>query len=182
VNLSNNLSLQENIMRMSTKGRLAVAALIDLALHTPLGPVPLGSISQRQQVSLSYLEQLFSRLRREGLVESARGPGGGYKLARRADTITVAQIVAAVDDPIEETTQGRERAGLSLDLWRQLHLKMLQHMSAITLTSLVQDQIDKGVKIESPPVRLGISAAPVVKPLRTNAPNSVFALAGSMAA
>jgi Rrf2 family iron-sulfur cluster assembly transcriptional regulator len=169
-------------MRMSTKGRLAVAALIDLALHTPLGPVPLGSISQRQQVSLSYLEQLFSRLRRDGLVESARGPGGGYRLARKADTITVAQIVAAVDDPIEEQTEDQERAGLSLDLWKQLHVTMLQHMSTITLASLVQDQIAKGVKIESPPIRLGISAAPVVKPLRVRAPNSVFALAGSMAA
>jgi Rrf2 family iron-sulfur cluster assembly transcriptional regulator len=166
---------------MSTKGRLAVAALIDLSLHAPLGPVPLGSISQRQQVSLSYLEQLFSRLRREGLVESARGPGGGYRLARKADTITVAQIVAAVDDPIEDHTPGQERAGLSIDLWKQLHATMLQHMSGITLASLVQDQIDKGVKIESPPIRLGISATPVVKPLRTSAPNSVFALGKSMA-
>jgi Rrf2 family iron-sulfur cluster assembly transcriptional regulator len=116
------------------------------------------------------------------LVESARGPGGGYKLARKADTITVAQIVAAVDDPIEEHTEGQERAGLSLDLWKRLHLTMLEHMSTITLASLVQDQIEKGVKIESPPIRLGISAAPVVKPLRIRAPNSVFALAGSMAA
>jgi Rrf2 family iron-sulfur cluster assembly transcriptional regulator len=167
-------------MRMSTKGRLAVSALIDLALHTPLGTVPLASISQRQQVSLSYLEQLFSRLRREGLVESARGPGGGYRLARTAHTITVAQIVAAVDDPIEEAMPGQERAGFSLDLWKQLHSTMLQHMSTITLDSLVQEQIDKGVKIEYAPIRMGISAAPVVKPLRTSAPNSVFALASSM--
>jgi Rrf2 family iron-sulfur cluster assembly transcriptional regulator len=173
---------KENIMRMSTKGRLAVAALIDLALHTPHVSVRLGSISQRRQVSLSYLEQLFSRLRREGLVESARGPGGGYRLARLADTITVAQIVSAVDDPLEDVGQSGERTGLSLDLWKQLHTVMLQHMSTITLASLVQEQLDKGVKIESPPIRLGISGTPVVTPMRTRAPNSVFALASSMAA
>ena len=169
-------------MRMSTKGRLAVAALIDLALHTPHVSVRLGSISQRRQVSLSYLEQLFSRLRRDGLVESARGPGGGYKLARLADTITVAQIVSAVDDPIEDLEHSEERTGLTLDLWKQLHTVMLQHMSTLTLASLVQELLDKGVKIESPPIRLGISGAPVVKAVRTKAPNSIFALAHSMAA
>ncbi|MEI8267261.1 MAG: Rrf2 family transcriptional regulator [Betaproteobacteria bacterium] len=173
-------------MRMSTKGRVAVAALIDLALHAPRGPVSLGSISKRQQVSLSYLEQLFSHLRREGLVESARGPGGGYRLGRAAQEISVGQIVSAVDDPVEDL--GPERTGesastdLSRDLWRQLHDVMLRHMSTITLASLAQEQIDKGVKIESPPHRLGISAIPVVKPMRTRAPNSVFALASSMAA
>ena len=96
-------------MRMSTKGRLAVNALIDLALHAPAGPVTLASISQRRQISLSYLEQLFGRLRREGLVESTRGPGGGYTLGRKASEITVAQIVSAVDEPMEDAGQG-ERA------------------------------------------------------------------------
>lgn len=169
-------------MRMSTKGRIAVAALIDLALHERTGPVALASISHRRQVSLSYLEQLFSRLRREGLVESSRGPGGGYTLGQEAEEITVAQIVLAVDEPMENSAQGDHHQAITLDLWQQLHTVMLQHMSSITLASLVQEQIDKGVKIEVPPMRLAISPVPVVQPVRTRAPNSVFALAGSMAA
>ncbi len=169
-------------MRMSTKGRLAVNALIDLALHAPAGPVTLASISQRRQISLSYLEQLFGRLRREGLVESTRGPGGGYMLGRKASEITVAQIVSAVDEPMEDAGQGERAPVLSLDLWQRLHAAMLQHMATITLASLVQEQIDKGVQVESRPTRLAFSATPVVKPVRTRAPNSVFALARSMAA
>ena len=168
-------------MRMSTKGRIAVSALIDLALHERNGPVALASICQRRQVSLSYLEQLFSRLRRQGLVESCRGPGGGYTLGQDAEEITVAQIVLAVDDPMENTAQDDQGQGISLDLWQQLHTVMLQHMSSITLASLVQEQLDKGVKIEVRPMRLAISAFPVVQPVRTRAPNSVFALARSMA-
>lgn len=169
-------------MRMSTKGRLAVAAMIDLALHAPNGPVALASISQRREVSLSYLEQLFSRLRLEGLVQSSRGPGGGYALGRKASEITVAQIVMAVDLPAEIPSQGGERPGHALDLWEQLHEVMLKHMSSITLSSLVQEQLDKGVKIEAPPVRLAIAPNPALRPVRTRAPNSVFALAHSMAA
>ena len=169
-------------MRMSTKGRLAVAAMIDLALHAPNGPVALASISQRREVSLSYLEQLFSRLRREGLVESSRGPGGGYTLGRKASEITVAQIVLAVDEPAEDLGQSSQRPGIAHDLWRQLHTVMLEHMSLITLSSLVQEQLDKGFKIEAPPVRMAISATPVLRPVRTRAPNSVFAVAHSMAA
>ena len=168
-------------MRMSTKGRLAVAAMIDLALHAPNGPVALASISQRRKVSLSYLEQLFSRLRHEGLVQSSRGPGGGYALGRKACEITVAQIVLAVDEPVENLGHNGERPGISLDLWQQLHAVMLEHMSAITLGSLVQEQLDKGVKIEASPMRVAISPNPTLRPVRTRAPNSVFALAHSMA-
>jgi Rrf2 family iron-sulfur cluster assembly transcriptional regulator len=168
-------------MRMSTKGRLAVAAMIDLALHAPNGPVALASISQRREVSLSYLEQLFSRLRHEGLVQSSRGPGGGYALGRKACEITVAQIVLAVDEPVENLGHNGERPGISLDLWQQLHAVMLEHMSAITLGSLVQEQLDKGVKIEASPMRVAISPNPTLRPVRTRAPNSVFALAHSMA-
>jgi len=167
-------------MRMSTKGRLAVAAMIDLALHAPNGPVALASISQRREVSLSYLEQLFSRLRHEGLVQSSRGPGGGYALGRKACEITVAQIVLAVDEPVENLGHNGERPGISLDLWQQLHAVMLEHMSAITLGSLVQEQLDKGVKIEASPMRVAISPNPTLRPVRTRAPNSVFALAHSM--
>lgn len=169
-------------MRMSTKGRLAVAAMIDLALHTPLGPVALASIGQRQKVSLSYLEQLFSRLRREGLVESSRGPGGGYTLRRKTADISVAQIVLAVDESAEESTSSDQRSSLSLELWKQLHAVMLEHMSGITLESLVQDQLDKGMTVDLRPTRFAISPTPVLKPVRTRAPNSVFALARSMAA
>lgn len=169
-------------MRMSTKGRLAVNALIDLALHAPAGPVALASISQRQQISLSYLEQLFSRLRREGVVESTRGPGGGYTLARKPDEITLAQIVSAVDEPMQDPAQGGRESDLSLGLWQSLHSVMLNHMASITLGSLVQEQLDKGVTVETRRVRLAISSAPVVQPLRTRAPNSVFALGRSMAA
>ena len=168
-------------MRMSTKGRLAVNALIDLALHAPAGPVTLASISQRRQISLSYLEQLFGRLRREGLVESTRGPGGGYLLGRKASEITVAQIVSAVDEPMDDAAQGERAPVLSLDLWQRLHAAMLQHMETISLASLVQEQTDKGVVVETRPMRLAISSTPVVKPVRTRAPNSVFALAGAMA-
>lgn len=168
-------------MRMSTKGRFAVNALIDLALRAPAGPVALASISQRQQISLSYLEQLFSRLRREGLVESTRGPGGGYSLARKPSDITVAQIVSAVDDPLEDPSADERSLGLSRELWLRLNSVMLDHMATISLASLVQEQVEKGVRIESRPMRRAISAAPVVKPLRPLAPNSVFAFGRSFA-
>ena len=84
-------------MRLTTKGRFAVTAMIDLALRSSNGPVALAAISHRQQISLSYLEQLFGKLRRHELVESTRGPGGGYSLGRKADEITVADIIVAVD-------------------------------------------------------------------------------------
>jgi Rrf2 family transcriptional regulator, iron-sulfur cluster assembly transcription factor len=172
---------KENVMRMSTKGRFAVNALIDLALREPAGPVALASISQRQQISLSYLEQLFSRLRREGMVESTRGPGGGYTLGRAADQISVADIVTAVDEPLD-TDEGDERSmGMSKALWLRLNTVMLEHMATITLASLVQEQVDKGVSIEARPVRKPIVQQPAVRPVRTTAPNSVFAFGRSFA-
>jgi Rrf2 family iron-sulfur cluster assembly transcriptional regulator len=87
-------------MRLTTKGRFAVTAMIDLALRQQQGPVTLAGISQRQKISLSYLEQLFGKLRRHELVESTRGPGGGYTLARQATAISVADIIFAVDEPL----------------------------------------------------------------------------------
>ena len=132
-------------MRMGTKGRLAVNALLDLALRESAGPVALLSISQRQQVSLSYLEQLFSRLRRHGLVESTRGPGGGYTLGRMAAQISVADIVTAVD----EADEGEPCTGLidsvSARLWRDLDAVMLAHLATISLHSLVEQQVASGV-------------------------------------
>ncbi|MDO9091782.1 MAG: Rrf2 family transcriptional regulator [Rubrivivax sp.] len=168
-------------MRMSTKGRFAVNALIDLALREPAGPVALASISQRQQISLSYLEQLFSRLRREGMVESTRGPGGGYTLGRPADQITVAHIVSAVDEPLDEAGADERSLGMSKALWQRLNTVMLEHMSTISLASLVQEQLDKGISVEARPARRAIAPQPVVKPVRTTAPNSVFAFGRSFA-
>lgn len=164
-------------MRMSTKGRFAVNALIDLALREPGGPVALASISARQQVSLSYLEQLFSRLRRQGLVESTRGPGGGYTLGRGADAISVADIVSAVDEPLDAVDG--DAAGMSKGLWMRLNGIMLQHMATISLRSLVDEQLALGVSIESRPAPRAISPEPVLQPVRTSAPNSVFAFGRS---
>ena len=168
-------------MRMSTKGRFAVNALIDLALREPAGPVALASIGQRQQISLSYLEQLFSRLRHEGLVESTRGPGGGYTLGRTSDNITVADIVLAVDSPLDEPGEEDRSMGMSKALWQRLNAVMLEHMATITLTSLVQEQLAQGINVEARPVRRAITSQPVVKPVRTTAPNSVFAFGRSFA-
>jgi Rrf2 family iron-sulfur cluster assembly transcriptional regulator len=175
-------------MRMSTKGRFAVNAMIDLALREQAGPVALAAISNRQQISLSYLEQLFSRLRRQGLVESTRGPGGGYTLGRKVGDITVADIVTAVDEPLDlignETgnANGSVAGGtVAQSLWSSLNDAMLKHMASITLGSLVEEQTARGVVIEAKPVRRAIAAQPVVKPVRTTAPNSVFAFGRSFA-
>jgi Rrf2 family iron-sulfur cluster assembly transcriptional regulator len=168
-------------MRMSTKGRFAVNALIDLALREPAGPVALAAICARQQISLSYLEQLFSRLRKNGLVESTRGPGGGYTLGRSAAEISVADIVSAVDEPLDDAAGEERDDGYSRDLWQRLNAVMLQHMSTITLKSLVDEQIASGVAVEARPVRRAISTRSPVAPLRTTAPNSIFALGRSLA-
>jgi Rrf2 family iron-sulfur cluster assembly transcriptional regulator len=168
-------------MRMSTKGRFAVNALIDLALRENAGPVALASISQRQQISLSYLEQLFSRLRRDGMVESTRGPGGGYTLGRNADLISVADVVRAVDEPMDDGADEDRSLGMSKALWERLNAVMLAHMSTITLASLVQEQIEQGVSVEPRPARRAVAPQPAVKPLRTTAPNSVFAFGRSFA-
>ncbi|HSM21238.1 MAG TPA: Rrf2 family transcriptional regulator [Rubrivivax sp.] len=168
-------------MRMSTKGRFAVNALIDLALREPAGPVALAAICARQQISLSYLEQLFSRLRRNGLVESTRGPGGGYTLGRSATEISVADIVSAVDEPLDDAAGEERDESYSRDLWQRLNAVMLEHMSTITLKSLVDEQVASGVAVEARPARRAISARSPVAPLRTTAPNSVFALGRSLA-
>jgi Rrf2 family iron-sulfur cluster assembly transcriptional regulator len=174
--------IQEHTMRMSTKGRFAVNALIDLALREPAGPVALASISQRQKVSLSYLEQLFARLRRDGLVESTRGPGGGYTLARPAAAISVADIVRSVDDPLETQDTDDRGPGMSQALWLRLHAVMLEHMATITLQSLVDEQQARGVSVELRVPRKAIAPRPVARPVRTSAPNSVFAFGRSFAA
>lgn len=168
-------------MRMSTKGRFAVNALIDLGLREAAGPVALATISARQQVSLSYLEQLFSRLRRVGIVESTRGPGGGYTLGRPAAEITVAEIVSCVDDPMESSDDAGAADGLSQALWQRLNATMLQHMATITLQGLVDEQKEQGATVEPRPLRRAIAVQPVARALRTTAPNSVFAFGRSFA-
>jgi len=168
-------------MRMSTKGRFAVNALIDLALRQVAGPVALATISARQQVSLSYLEQLFSRLRRDGIVESTRGPGGGYTLGRAAAQITVADIVTAVDDALESADDESAADGLSQALWLRLNAVMLQHMSGINLQQLVDEHKARGKEVEVPPARRNMLPLPMVKAPRTTAPNSVFAFGRSFA-
>jgi len=175
-------------MRLTTKGRFAVTAMIDLALRQNGGPVTLAAISQRQHISLSYLEQLFGKLRRNELVESTRGPGGGYTLSRKADDITVADIILSVDEPIDatqcggkENCHGEGERCMTHDLWSTLNAKMVEFLSSITLQKLVNDQIAKGVEVEAlPSIKRAISSAPVVKPIRVNAPNSVFALGAAV--
>ena len=171
-------------MRLTTKGRFAVTAMIDLALREHNGPVTLAGISQRQKISLSYLEQLFGKLRRHDLVESTRGPGGGYTLARKASDITVAEIITSVDEPIDATQcSGKENClgegarCMTHDLWASLNTRMVEFLDSVTLQKLVDDQLAKGLQIEDKPsIKRAISAMPVVKPIRVNAPNSVFAL------
>ena len=171
-------------MRLTTKGRFAVTAMIDLALRQGNGPVTLAAISQRQRISLSYLEQLFGKLRRNELVESTRGPGGGYTLARAADSITVADIIVSVDEPMDSTQCGGKEnclgeAGkcMTHELWATLNQRMVDYLASVSLQKLVNEQLAKGIQIEDKPVvRRAISTQPVIKPIRVNAPNSVFAL------
>ena len=171
-------------MRLTTKGRFAVTAMIDLALRQSNGPVTLAAISQRQQISLSYLEQLFGKLRRHELVDSTRGPGGGYTLARKASEMTVADIILSVDEPIDATHCGGKEnclgeAGrcMTHELWSALNERMVEFLDSVTLQKLVDEQLAKGLTVEDKPsMKRAISAMPVVKPVRINTPNSVFAL------
>ncbi len=133
-------------MRLTTKGRFAVTAMLDLALHEVDKPVTLAGISERQGISLSYLEQLFSRLRRNGLVNSARGPGGGYRIARQHAEISVSDIITAVDELIDTTQCGGEEnchdehRCMTHDLWTTLNSKILEYLSGVSLADLVASQ------------------------------------------
>ena len=172
-------------MRLSTKGRFAVTAMIDVALREKLGPVPLSDIAERQQISLSYLEQMFSKLRQQGLVVSTRGPGGGYTLGLRADAITVADIIGAVEDqePKAMAQPACANPDMAQDLWDTMNAKVLDFMQSVTLRSLVLDQLAKGVKVEQKPApNRGVFKKPVQQLVRTNAPNSVFALGQTLLA
>jgi len=133
-------------MRLTTKGRYAVTAMLDLALHREQGAITLADISGRQDISLSYLEQLFSRLRRGGLVVSSRGPGGGYRLSRELAEISVSDVIAAVDESVDATRcggkgncQGDARC-LTHDLWQELSGEIQDFLQGVTLQGLVNQR------------------------------------------
>lgn len=134
-------------MRLTTKGRFAVTAMLDLALREQKGPVTLSGISERQNISLSYLEQLFGKLRRNSLVDSVRGPGGGYCLARSVADISVADIITAVDEPLDATQCGGKenchednKRCMTHDLWSDLNRTIYEYLASVTLGELIEKQ------------------------------------------
>lgn len=152
-------------MRLSTKGRYAVMALVDLATHSHGRPVSLADISSRQEISLSYLEQLFAKLRRAGLVKSVRGPGGGYLLARTVDDTRIADAILAVDEPIRATRCKPNTATgchsdksrcLTHDLWEELSRQIHLFLSSVSLGDVVERRVlgiahkIDGAKTETP--------------------------------
>lgn len=156
-------------MRLTTKGRFAVTAMLDLAINETQGtednkPVTLAAISERQDISLSYLEQLFSKLRRQGLVKSVRGPGGGYNLAKSYADISVSEIISAVDEQIDATQCGGnenckdEGRCMTHDLWTALNTKILEYLDGVTLADMVASQ-KNGHKINIMPRSSAISTA-----------------------
>ncbi len=138
-------------MRLTTKGRYAVTAMLDLALHADQGPVSLAEIARRQEISLSYLEQLFARLRRKQLVASVRGPGGGYRLGRKASEIDIAGVITAVDERIDTTACGGlgnchgDRRCITHELWQELSNSIHRYLSGISL----QDLMDRARQAEA---------------------------------
>lgn len=152
-------------MRLSTKGRYAVMAMADLARHGRERPVSLADIAGRQEISLSYLEQLFARLRRGGLVKSVRGPGGGYRLARGADETRVAEIVLAVDEPIRATRCSEmsptgclasgERC-ITHHLWEGLGEEIHRYLAGVSLGDIVERRLERRAEVEA---RLGEAVA-----------------------
>lgn len=172
-------------MRITTRGQLAVSAMTDLALRQKMRPVALSTISARQGTSLSYLEQLFSALRRAGLVDSTRGPGGGYTLARNTDQISVAEIILAVEnlksDDMQSLAAGQAAQVKSMtgELWSTFNARVMDYLQSVTLKDLVAQQHAKGVVAEdlaSAAPRAKLSAKPRPLMARVGVPNSVFAL------
>ncbi|MDO4640984.1 MAG: Fe-S cluster assembly transcriptional regulator IscR [Neisseria sp.] len=134
-------------MRLTTKGRFAVTAMLDLAMHADEGAVKLNAISERQNISLSYLEQLFSKLRRAQLVESIRGPGGGYILSADADKINIAQIISAAEDSLDATQcSGKANCHngtpcITHHLWEALNETIDQYLCSVTLQSILDHHL-----------------------------------------
>jgi len=131
-------------VRLTTKGRYAVTAMLDLAFHSQSRPVTLTDIATRQTISLSYLEQLFARLRRAGMVKGVRGPGGGYQLSRNATDINIADIISAVDEPVDSTKCGgkgncqNNQSCLTHDLWMGLSEQIRSYLKGISLGELLE--------------------------------------------
>jgi Rrf2 family transcriptional regulator, iron-sulfur cluster assembly transcription factor len=161
-------------MRLTTKGRFAVTAMIDLALRQHAGPVTLAGIAERQNISLSYLEQLFGKLRRHQLVSSVRGPGGGYCLAKPLDAISVADIIHAVDEALDATRCGGkgncedDHPCMTHTLWTSLNQRMLDYLKAVKLSELVAEQRAGAQGLEgfaeatsAPPARRVVRRVPV---------------------
>lgn len=137
-------------MKLSTKGRYSVMAMVDIAAHTEGKPIALADIAERQEISLSYLEQLFGKLRRGGQVNSVRGPGGGYLLARSADETRISDIILAVDEPIKATRctppsplgcKSNKSRCLTHDLWQELGNKISLYLNSVTLADVVEKRI-----------------------------------------
>jgi Rrf2 family transcriptional regulator, iron-sulfur cluster assembly transcription factor len=145
-------------MKLTTKGRFAVTAMIDLALRQHAGPVTLAGIAERQKISLSYLEQLFGKLRRNQLVASTRGPGGGYTLAKQLTAVSVADIIRAVDEPLDATNCGGmgnchdEQPCMTHELWTSLNKRMFEYLSSVNLDDLVRQQ-RASVPVDSVPLK-----------------------------
>lgn len=157
-------------MRLTTKGRFAVTAMLDLALHSEKGPVALASISERQKISLSYLEQLFGKLRRHTLVSSVRGPGGGYNLGKPVDKLSVADIIIAVEEPIDSRQcEGREncagdRRCLTHDLWESLNDTVINYLDGVKLSGLVEKERARRLK-EGLPSVVHMKQRPAAEPV-----------------
>jgi Rrf2 family iron-sulfur cluster assembly transcriptional regulator len=161
--------------------------MIDLALRETGEPVPLVELALRHRISLSYLEQVFAKLRQHGLVESTRGPGGGYALGFRGDKITVADIIGAIEDGDEDgkSASARETSQSAQDmtqgLWDDLHCALVAHMKTITLHGLALEQRAKGFQVAKRKVsKKGVFQKPATETLRPNVPNSVFTLGQSL--
>ena len=170
-------------MRITTRGQLAVSAMTDLAMRQNTGPVALSTISARQGTSLSYLEQLFSALKRAGLVDSTRGPVGGYALARKPEQLPVADIVVAVANhkPGEEAAPASNGSSqmvtMTGSLFTAFNARVLEYLQSVTLRDLVVEQQARGVRVESPVVaRAKLARRPAPLMARAGVPNSVFAL------
>jgi Rrf2 family iron-sulfur cluster assembly transcriptional regulator len=140
-------------MRLTTKGRYAVTAVLDLALHQDEGPVSLAAISERQQISLSYLEQLFAKLRRNDIVSSTRGPGGGYRLSGSVDDVSVSDIILAVDETYKVVDCGDsdgchgDYQCLTHDLWQELSNEIRTFLDDIKLSEIMQEDTVADVKL-----------------------------------
>jgi Rrf2 family transcriptional regulator, iron-sulfur cluster assembly transcription factor len=152
-------------MKLTTKGRFAVTAMLDLAIHSARGQVTLAQIAERQNISQAYLEQLFGKLRRGGVVESVRGPGGGYKLSRPAHSLSVAEIITSVEEPIDSTQCGGkvnclgEKRCMTHQLWENLNSTVQNYLQSVTLADLAKPATAETAQIMAMPTNLKKTAA-----------------------